>query len=228
MISIRFLCIGAIAAAALAAAPVCAEQSPRALPAPRFDETAQAGGLETAVLSGGCFWGMQGVFEHVKGVHQVLSGYAGGQPGTAHYEMVSTGTTGNAETVKILFDPREITYGELLRIYFSVAHDPTELNFQGPDRGTQYRSDIWTTNDLQKHVAVAYIQQLGAQHAFGAPIVTRVDAFRGFYPAEAYHQDYLIHNPDAPYIVFNDLPKIAALKRLYPTYYREVPVTVGP
>src|SRR5262249_2964883 len=145
MITTRLLCAGAFALAALVTVPACAEQPPRVLPPPQFDEPAN-GGAETAILSGGCFWGMQGVFEHVKGVHQVISGYAGGQASTAHYEMVSTGTTGAAETVKISFDPREISYGQILRIYFSVAHDPTELNFQGPDEGPQYRSNIWAMN----------------------------------------------------------------------------------
>ena len=226
MIASRILCAGAFALAALFAISAGAEQPPRVLPPPQFDEPAN-GGLETAVLSGGCFWGMQGVFEHVKGVRQVISGYAGGQPSTAHYEMVSSGTTGAAETVRITFDPREISYGQILRLYFSVAHDPTELNFQGPDEGPQYRSNIWAMNDMQRRVATAYIQQLTAQHVFSAPIDTRVDPFRGFYQAEAYHQDYLIHNPDAPYIVYTDLPKIRALERLYPTFYRETPVTVG-
>ncbi len=218
---------GAIAGlfCAALALPACGEEAPRVLPSPALDAPA-SDGIETAVLSGGCFWGMQGVFEHVKGVTQVVSGYAGGQSSAAHYEMVSTGTTGNAETVKISFDPKQISYGQILRVYFSVAHDPTELNYQGPDDGTQYRSDIWATNDEQKRVAEAYIRQLTAAHAFAAPIVTRVDPFRGFYAAEDYHQDYLIHNPDQPYIVVNDLPKIAALKRLYAGLYRDKPAMV--
>ena len=226
----RFLKNGA-AAGLMAAAlilPACADESPKPIPAAQFDAPkAQASGTETAVLSGGCFWGVQGVFEHLKGVTQVVSGYAGGSSSMAHYELVSTGTTGNAETVKITYDPKQVSYGEILRVYFSVAHDPTELNRQGPDDGTQYRSNIWYTSDAQKKIADAYIQQLTAAHVFGAPIVTRVDAFKGFYPAEGYHQDYLIHNPDAPYIVYNDQPKIAAFKRLYTGLYSETPVTVG-
>src|ERR1700722_10631987 len=186
---------GAIAGlfCAALALPACGEEAPRVLPSPTLDAST-GDGIETAVLSGGCFWGMQGVFEHVKGVTQVVSGYAGGKSGSS-YEMVSTGTTGNAETVKISFDPKQISYGQILRIYFSVAHDPTELNYQGPDQGTQYRSDIWYQSSEQKHIADAYIAQLTAAHAFSAPIVTRVDSYRGFTKAEDYHQDYLIHNP---------------------------------
>ncbi|HKD21055.1 MAG TPA: peptide-methionine (S)-S-oxide reductase MsrA [Rhizomicrobium sp.] len=217
----------AFALFAALALPACAEEQPKMIPTAQVDEAKPAkSGSETAVLSGGCFWGMQGVFEHVKGVTQVLSGYAGGGRTTAEYETVSTGSTGHAETVKITFDPHEVSYGELLRIYFSVAHDPTELNYQGPDEGTQYRSNIWYANDTQKKVAEAYIKQLGAAHVFSAPIVTRVDPLTGFFPAEAYHQDYLIHNPNQPYIVYNDLPKIEALKRVYAGYYRDTPVMV--
>ena len=225
----RFLKYGA--AAGLVAAsfilPACADESPKPIPAAQVDAPkAQTDGTEIAVLSGGCFWGMQGVFEHLKGVSQVVSGYSGGASLMAHYELVSTGTTGNAETVKITFDPKQVSYGEILRVYFSVAHDPTELDRQGPDEGTQYRSNIWYTSAEQKKIADAYIKQLTAAHVFGAPIVTRVDAFKGFYAAEGYHQDYLIHNPDAPYIVYNDLPKIAAFKRLYTGLYRDTPVMV--
>jgi peptide-methionine (S)-S-oxide reductase len=230
VIMFRFLKSGA-AAGLMAAAlilPACADESPKPIPAAQFDAPkAQTVGSETAVLSGGCFWGVQGVFEHLKGVKQVVAGYAGGGAMTAQYELVSTGTTGHAESVKITFDPRQVSYGEILRVYFSVAHDPTELDRQGPDEGTQYRSDIWYTSDAQKKIADAYIKQLSAAHVFGAPIVTRVDAFKGFYAAEGYHQDYLIHNPDAPYIAVNDQPKIAAFKRLYAGLYRETPVTVG-
>jgi peptide-methionine (S)-S-oxide reductase len=209
------------------ALPVFAEESPKEIPAAQLDTPKPVQGTtETAVLSGGCFWGMQGVFEHVKGVSQVVSGYSGGAAMTAHYEIVSTGTTGHAETVKITFDPRQVSYGQILRVYFSVAHDPTELNHQGPDDGTQYRSDIWATSDTQKRIAEAYIKQLTAAHVFGAPIVTRVDRFTAFYPAEGYHQDYLIHNPDSGYIVYNDLPKIENLKRFDAALYRETPVTV--
>jgi peptide-methionine (S)-S-oxide reductase len=170
---------------------------------------------------------MQGVFEHVKGVSQVVSGYSGGAAGTAQYEEVSTGTTGNAESIQITFDPAVITYGEILRIYFSVAHDPTELNRQGPDSGSQYRSDIFYANGMQEKIAHAYLEQLARAHAFDAPIVTQVDRLAGFVPAEAYHQDYLIHNPDSPYIVVNDLPKIANLKALYSQYYKDTPAKVA-
>jgi peptide-methionine (S)-S-oxide reductase len=215
------------AALAFLVMPACADETPKAIPAPVLDSQPQAGGgLETAVLSGGCFWGMQGVFEHVKGVVQVLAGYSGGARDKAHYETVSTGDTGHAESVKIVFDPKQVSYGQILRVYFSVAHDPTELNYQGPDSGTQYRSNIWFADDMQKRIAQAYIGQLGAAHVFGAPIVTRVDPLVAFYPAEGYHQDYLIHNPDQPYIVYNDLPKIDNLKRLYGGLYRATPVTV--
>lgn len=215
------------AAAVLLLVPASADETPKVIPAPALDSPKPAGaGLETAVLSGGCFWGMQGVFEHVKGVVQVVAGYTGGARFTAHYEAVSTGMTGHAETVKITFDPRAVSYGEILRVYFSVAHDPTELNYQGPDSGTQYRSDIWFADDTQKRIAEAYIGQLNAAHVFAGPIVTRVDRFVAFYPAEGYHQDYLIHNPDQPYIVYNDLPKIDNLKRLYANLYRATPVMV--
>jgi len=210
----------------LSAACARADESPRALPAPVLDNP-RTGATETAVLSGGCFWGMQGVFEHVKGVRRVLAGYSGGQKNTAEYEQVSTGDTGHAESVQIVFDPKQVTYGQILRVYFSVATDPTELNRQGPDSGTQYRSDIFAANDAQKHVADAYIAQLEKAHAFGSPIVTRVDRLAAFYPAEDYHQDYLIHNPDSLYIVINDQPKIANLKRIYPDLYSEKPVMVA-
>ena len=186
-----------------------------------------AAATETAVLSGGCFWGMQGVFEHVKGVRQVLAGYSGGQKNTAEYEQVSTGDTGHAESVQITFDPKQVTYGQILRVYFSVASDPTELNRQGPDSGTQYRSDIFAANDAQKRIADAYIAQLEKAHAFSSPIVTRVDRLTAFYPAEGYHQDYLIHNPDSLYIQINDQPKIANLKRIYPDAYNDKPVMVA-
>jgi len=163
----------------------------------------------------------------VKGVSQAVSGFSGGRNPTGGYEQVSTGNTGNAETVKITFDPKQISYGQILRIYFSVM-DPTELNYQGPDQGTQYRSAIFTTNAEQRRIAQAYIGQLTKAHAFPEPIVTQVNAFSAFYRAEDYHQDYLIHHPDQPYIAYNDLPKVAALKKLYPALYRETPVMVFP
>jgi peptide-methionine (S)-S-oxide reductase len=206
-------------------APRAEEASVRVPPAAK-DSPKATGPLQTAVLSGGCFWGVQGVFEHVKGVRRVVSGYAGGNQGAAHYETVSTGTTGHAESVQITFDPAQVTYGEILRVFFSVAHDPTELNHQGPDEGPQYRSEIWYASPEQQRIATDYIAQLTQSHVFRQPIVTRVDPLKGFYPAEGYHQDYLVHNPDQPYIVYNDLPKIAALHRLLPQVWREQPVLV--
>ena len=190
------------------------------LPDPAVDTPlAKAGGVQTAVLAGGCFWGLEGVFERVKGVTQVVSGYAGGQADTARYEQVSTGRTGHAESVRIVYDPARISYGQLLKVFFSVAHDPTELNRQGPDSGTQYRSAIFYANADQKRVADGYIAQLQAARAFPHPIVTQVTPLKGFYDAEAYHQNYLDHHPNQPYIVINDLPKIADLKRQFPSLY---------
>jgi peptide-methionine (S)-S-oxide reductase len=180
-----------------------------------------------AVLAGGCFWGVQGVYQHVTGVTQAVSGYAGGSQADAAYERVSSGTTGHAESVQITFDPRQITYGRLLQIYFSVAHDPTELNRQGPDTGTQYRSAIFPTSPEQARVAQAYIAQLGQAGAFKAPIVTRIEPDQAFYPAEAYHQDFLTKNPTYPYVVINDMPKIENLKRVQPDVYRTNPVLVA-
>jgi len=196
-------------------------------PAPAVDQPLAAGAPQTAVLSGGCFWGVQGVFQHVRGVSQVLAGYAGGDEATAIYEMVGTGRTGHAESVQIRFDPAQISYGRILRIFFSVAHDPTELDRQGPDEGTQYRSAIFYADPGQQRIAEAYIAQLGKAGTFAAPIVTRVDPLRGFYPAEAYHQDFLVLHPAHPYIVYNDLPKIAELQRLFPEAWRDRPVTVA-
>ncbi|HEX4169835.1 MAG TPA: peptide-methionine (S)-S-oxide reductase MsrA [Bryobacteraceae bacterium] len=188
-------------------------------PQPAVDiPTASEEGLQKAVLAGGCFWGMEGLFERINGVKKVVSGFAGGKKSTAHYEEVSTGTTGHAESVEITFDPKQITYGQLLMIYFSVGHDPTELNRQGPDSGSQYRSVIFYTNDQQKKVAEAYIKQLEAAKVFHGPIVTQVVPLQGFYPAEAYHQHFLDNNMTYPYIVYNDLPKLAALKKEYPEF----------
>jgi len=196
------------------------------IPAPAMDAK-PAMGLQSVVLSGGCFWGVQGVFEHVKGVREALSGYAGGSAATAHYTLTSTGMTGHAESVKVTFDPKQVTLGQILRVFFGVAHDPTELNRQGLDEGTQYRSEIWYADREQAAVASAYIAQLDKAHVFERPIVTRVAPLSGFYPAETYHQDYLIHNPDSFYIQVNDLPKIASLKALYPALYREAAVMVA-
>ena len=183
-----------------------------------------AGAAQTAVLAGGCFWGVQGVFEHVRGVTQVAAGYTGGAAGTAHYDTVEEGDSGHAESVQITYDPTQITYGRLLRIFFSVAHNPTELNYQGPDHGNQYRSAVFPVNPDQRSVAQAYIAQLDKAHVFSEPVVTRVEDFKGFYPAESYHQNYLVLHPDSPYIVFNDLPKVKDLQRMFPDLYRNDPV----
>lgn len=182
--------------------------------------TPAATGEQTAVLAGGCFWGVDAVFKHVRGVSAVVSGYAGGSATTAQYELVSTGTTGHAEAVKITYDPSKVTYSQLLRVFFSVAHDPTELNQQGPDVGTQYRSAIFFATPAQREIALAYVDQLTAAHVFSAPIVTQIVTLDGFYPAEEYHQDFLARHPNNPYIVFNDLPKLHALQRQFPTLYR--------
>lgn len=212
---------GSIALFALLGAAACnATTGTNPLPDPTVDASPATGqGPQTAVLAGGCFWGVEGVFQHVKGVIDVTSGYAGGQAATANYETVSTGRTGHAESVKITYDPSRISYGQLLKVYFSVAHDPTELNRQGPDEGTQYRSAIFYANDEQRRIAQSYIGQLQHAHAFRQPIVTQVVGLKAFYPAEAYHQDYLIHHPGNPYIVINDLPKIANLRQALPTLY---------
>src|SRR3990167_2732847 len=195
------------------------------IPPPALDETTQAHS-ETAVFAGGCFWGVQGVFQHVKGVKKAVSGYAGGEASTARYERVSDGDTGHAESVEVTFDPSQVSYGTLLQIYFSVAHNPTELNRQGPDSGTQYRSAIFPANTEQQRVAQAYIAQLDAAHSFTKPIVTKLETYNGFYPAEEEHQDFLTEHPTYPYIVINDLPKVAQMKQLYPDRYQEKPVLV--
>lgn len=193
------------------------------LPAPADDPPAVSGGEQKLVVAGGCFWGVQGVFQRVKGVSRAVSGYAGGAKETARYEKVSGGDTGHAESVEITYDPKTVSLGELLRVYFSVAHDPTQLNRQGPDAGAQYRSTIFVANADQEKAARNYIAQLSDSKAFSAPIVTTLEPLRAFYPAEAYHQDYLLRHPAQPYIVYNDLPKIDDLKRLFPTLYRESP-----
>jgi len=198
------------------------------IPPPAVDEKAGSGdGLQTVVLAGGCFWGVQGVFEHTKGVTQAMSGYSGGKKETAHYQMVGTETTGHAESVQVTYDPKQISYGKILQIYFSVAHNPTELNYQGPDSGPSYRSAIFFANDEQKRVAEAYIAQLDQAHVFKAPIVTKLEPLNGFYAAEDYHQDFLVLHPNYPYIVINDLPKVDNLKRLFAAEYRDAPVTVA-
>jgi peptide-methionine (S)-S-oxide reductase len=190
-------------------------------------ESATGASSEVAVLAGGCFWGVQGVYQRVKGVSSAVSGYAGGARSTAHYQIVSNGETGHAEAVQITFDPRQITYGKLLQIFFSVAHDPTTLNRQGPDVGTQYRSAIFPANDEQARIARAYIAQLKDARVFNAPIVTAIEGGRPFFRAEDYHQDYLTLHPHEPYIVSNDLPTLGSLKRLFPELYRDEPVLVG-
>ena len=197
------------------------------MPAPAMDEQRPANTSAVAVLAGGCFWGVQGVFQHTRGVTGAISGYAGGPQRRREYELVSGGATGHAESVQVTYDPRQISFGRLLQVYFSVAHDPTQLNRQGPDSGPQYRSAIFPLDDEQARIAKAYIAQLNAARAFSAPIVTRVEAGRTFYPAEDYHQDYLTRHPSAPYIVINDLPKIEDLKRLFPDLYRAAPVLVS-
>ncbi|MGO9594586.1 MAG: peptide-methionine (S)-S-oxide reductase MsrA [Steroidobacteraceae bacterium] len=204
-----------------------ASERPASVTAGISDKPTWPGSLQTAVLAGGCFWGTQGVFEHVKGVRQVLAGYSGGEKATADYETVSTGTTGHAESIQVTFDPAVVSYADILQVFFSVAHDPTELNRQGPDTGTQYRSEIFFADDSQQKIALAYIAQLEQAHIFGHRIVTRVDPLKGFYPAEAYHQDFLVRNPRYPYIVYNDLPKIANLKRELPQMYIDEPVLVA-
>ncbi len=196
------------------------------IPAPMSD-LAATDGAQTAVFAGGCFWGVQGVFQHVKGVKSAVSGYAGGAADTAHYEVVGSGTTGHAELVEVTYDPKLVTYGELLQVYFSVAHNPTELNYQGPDYGTQYRSTIFVQNDDQKNVAAAYIAQLDAAKAYPEPIVTTIEPLKGFYPAEGYHQDFLTLNPTYPYIAINDIPKVENLAKLFPKLYSDTPVLVG-
>jgi len=208
--------------ASLLGATACnAKASPAAsVPAPIFDAPrAAAAGQQTAVISGGCFWGIQAVFQHVKGVISATSGYSGGSAKNAEYEIVSTGDTGHAESVQIVYDPAQITYGELLRVFFSVAHDPTQLNRQGPDQGTQYRSSIFYSSDEQKRIAEAYITQLDKAGVFPSPIVTKVVPLQAFYPAESYHQNYAALHPNQPYIMFNDAPKVERLRQEFPDLY---------
>jgi len=195
------------------------------IPPPAIDETASAT-TEKAVFAGGCFWGVQGVFQHVKGVKNAVSGYSGGTKETAVYETVGSGNTGHAESVEVTYNPKEVTYGQLLQIFFSVAHNPTQLNYQGPDHGTQYRSEIFATNGEQKKIAQSYIAQLDKAGVFGEPIVTKVSDMSAFYPAEEYHQDFLTLNPTYPYIVYNDLPKVENLKALFPAKFSADPVLV--
>jgi peptide-methionine (S)-S-oxide reductase len=224
-LSLCVAAIGALAIAAFAIAPSRAAEEAVIVPPPATDVQA-ADGIQTAVIAGGCFWGVQGVYQHTAGVLNAVSGYSGGSKMTANYEMVGTGTTGHAESVEIKYDPKKISYGKILQIYFSVVHDPTQLNRQGPDTGTQYRSAIFTTNDEQKKVAEAYIAQLNAAKVYKKPIVTKVGSLQGFYPAEDYHQDYLTLHPNQPYIAYNDIPKVENLKKIFADNYIEKPTLV--
>ena len=228
MLNLRTSLVGAVAlvAAGVMIAPSFAAGGAVKVPAPASDERA-AGSRETAVFAGGCFWGVQGVYSHVKGVTSAVAGYTGGAQRDANYDTVSTGTTGHAESVRVVFDPRVVSYGQLLRIYFSVVADPTQLNAQGPDSGTQYRSAFFPTSDAQRKVAAAYIAQLRAAHVWKAPIVTRIERAQGFFPAEAHHQDFLAKNPDYPYIAYNDIPKVNALKGAFPQVWRARPLLVN-
>jgi len=215
MKSLHVLAIGAVLGTATLTGVFAAEPVVTAPPA-RLDAPLKAGVTETAVFAGGCFWGVEGVFEHVKGVQSVRSGYAGGPKAAAIYEVVSSGLTGHAEAVEIKYDPAKVSYGALLRVFFSVAHNPTELNRQGPDTGSQYRSAIFPQSSAQARMAQAYIAQLGTAKVWPAKIVTTIESGKAFYPAEGYHQNFLDQNPSYPYIVINDMPKVAALKRLFP------------
>src|ERR1700716_622482 len=216
----------ALAITAFEATPSRATEDAVIIPAPSADVQA-SDGIQTAVIAGGCFWGVQGVFQHTAGVVNAVSGYAGGSKATADYQMVSTGATGHAESVQIKYDPRKISYGKILQIFFSVVHDPTQLNRQGPDSGTQYRSAIFTTSDEQNKVADAYIALLNAAKVYKKPIVTKIGALEAFYAAEAYHQDYLTLHPNQPYIAFNDIPKVENLKKIFADSYIEKPTLVS-
>ena len=216
----------AVAAFAAWQLPAGATEEAVVIPAPSIDEKPSASS-EKAIFAGGCFWGVQGVFQHVNGVANAVSGYSGGDKDTAHYEMVGTSQTGHAETVEVTYDPSKVTYGQLLQVFFSVAHNPTQLNYQGPDHGTQYRSTIFVASDEQKKIAQSYIAELDKAKLFSGPIVTTIEPFKAFYPAEDYHQDFLTLNPTYPYIVYNDLPKVANLKQLFPGLYRDAPVLVS-
>lgn len=224
---VRPLRLATLALAMSLAVPAVQAQEGLAIPAPERDVMSVAGGLRTAVFAGGCFWGVQGVFQHVTGVTNAVSGYAGGTAETAHYNMIGRGNTGHAEAVSITYDPAQISYGDLLQIFFSAAHDPTQLNRQGPDVGTQYRTAIFPQDEEQAAVARAYIDQLNRTRLYEAAIVTTIEPGQTFYPAEDYHQDYLFNNPTQPYIVYNDLPKIEHLRRLFPGVWRDDPVLVA-
>ncbi|MDQ2701315.1 MAG: peptide-methionine (S)-S-oxide reductase MsrA [Pseudomonadota bacterium] len=221
MAPIRSVLPALVAATLLAACNIAGARSkPVALPDPKLDVPVDArAGTEVAVFAGGCFWGIEAVFEHVRGVEDAVSGYAGGSGLSAHYALVSTGRTGHAEAVKVTYDPKQVSYGQLLKVFFSVAHDPTQLNRQGPDTGPQYRSEIFAATKAQQQAATAYIRQLDAADVFARPIVTKVGPLDGFHVAEDHHQDYLRHHPDEPYIVYNDAPKLVHLKQMFPKLY---------
>jgi peptide-methionine (S)-S-oxide reductase len=219
--------LGAVVVVGVGLRTAGAAEKARVIPPPAQDESAGQATSEVAVLAGGCFWGVQGVYQHVKGVDKALSGYAGGAQRTARYAIVGWGNTGHAESVQVTFDPRQITYGKILQIFFSVVHDPTQLNRQGPDTGTQYRSAIFPASEEQTVVAKAYVAQLSQARVFDAAIVTKIELDRPFFPAEDYHQDYLKRHPSSPYIIYNDLPKISDLKRVFPELYRAAPVLVN-
>ena len=223
----KLVLLSALALGSFASNTLQAAEAPVVIAAPAVDNPKAKGALQTAVFAGGCFWGVEGVFEHVRGVRSVMSGYAGGDKADANYNVVSRGRTGHAEAVQITFDPAEVSYGELLQIFFSVAHDPTQLNRQGPDSGTQYRSVVFYTDDTQKKLVTAYIAQLNGAHAFPRQMVTQINSLKEFYPAEAYHQNFLQRNPRHPYIVYNDLPKISNLKRIFPAVYVDEPVALN-
>jgi peptide-methionine (S)-S-oxide reductase len=225
-LSLCAVAFGALAITAFAVAPSRAADDAVVIPAPAADVPA-SDSTQTVVVAGGCFWGVQGVFQHTAGIVNAVSGYAGGSKSTADYNFVSTGTTGHAESVQIKYDPKKISYGKILQIFFSVVHDPTQLNRQGPDSGTQYRSAIFTANDEQKKVTEAYIAQLNAAKVYQKPIVTKVGPLEGFYPAEAYHQDYLTLHPNQPYIAYNDIPKVENLKKIFAENYIEKPTLVS-
>lgn len=225
-LNVKLAGAGLIALMVGASLQACAAEKAVAVAPPVLDEPAGATQNEVAVFAGGCFWGVQGVFQHVRGVENAVSGYTGGAAETADYERVSGGNTGHAESVQITYNPKEISYGRLLQVFFSVAHNPTELNRQGPDTGTQYRSAIFPQNPLQEKIAQAYIAQLDGTKVFDAPIVTRIEGDKRFYPAEGYHQNFLTLHPSDPYIYINDLPKVENLKQMEPSLYRADPVLV--
>lgn len=228
LIANKFVSSLAAAACMIGMAACNAASAATALPNPTVDEhAATAKGPETMVLAGGCFWGVQAVFEHTKGVIKAVDGYSGGDARTADYDTVSTGTTGHAESVRVTYDPSQVTYGQLLKVFFTVALDPTEVNRQGPDEGTQYRSVLFYANDEQKNIAGTYIAQLNAAKAFSRPIATQVVPLKAFYPAEEYHQDYAVRHPDNMYIMMNDAPKVAALRKQLPDMYVKDAVTVA-